>query len=102
PHPTFFVRKEVYEKYGAFNLDFKSSSDYEILLRFMFLNKIKVKYLPGILVHMRAGGYSNRSIWNRIAAHKEDYKAWRSNGITPKWYTIAMKPLRKLHQFVSV
>ena len=72
------------------------SSDYEILLRFMFLNKIKVKYLPGILVHMRAGGYSNRSIWNRIAAHKEDYKAWRSNGITPKWYTIAMKPLRKL------
>jgi glycosyltransferase len=100
PHPTFFVKREVYEKYGDFNLEFKSSSDYELLLRFMFLNEIKVKYLPGVLVHMRAGGHSNRSLRNRIAAHKEDYMAWRSNGISPKWYTLAMKPLRKVKQYV--
>lgn len=100
PHPTFFVKKEVYEKYGQFNLDFKSSSDYELLLRFMFLNEIKVKYLPGVLVHMRAGGYSNRSIKNRLLAHKEDYRAWKSNGIVPKWYTLAMKPLRKVRQYM--
>ncbi len=100
PHPTFFVKKEVYEKYGNFNLQFKSSSDYELLLRFMFLNDIKVKYLPGVLVHMRAGGHSNRSLRNRIAAHKEDYRAWSSNGISPKWYTLAMKPLRKIKQYI--
>lgn len=100
PHPTFFVRKEVYEKYGHFNLDFKSSSDYELLLRFLFINNIRVKYIPDVLVHMRAGGYSNKSLRNRIAAHKEDHQAWKLNGVTPKWYTLAMKPLSKLHQFV--
>jgi len=99
PHPTFFVRKEVYEKYGSFNLAFKSSSDYELLLRFMFLNNIRVKYLPGTMVHMRAGGYSNKSLRNRLAAHKEDYLAWRSNGISPRWYTLVMKPLRKVKQY---
>ncbi len=100
PHPTFFVKKEVYEKYGQFNINFKNSSDYELLLRFMFLNNIKVKYIPGVLVHMRAGGHSNRSLKNRIAAHKEDYMAWRSNGLSPKWYTLAMKPLRKVKQYM--
>ncbi len=101
PHPTFFVRKEVYEKYGAFNLDFKNSSDYELLLRFMFLKDIKVKYLPGVLVHMRAGGHSNRSLKNRIAAHIEDHRAWSTNGISPKWYTVPMKPLRKVKQYLA-
>lgn len=100
PHPTFFVRKEVYEKYGLFNLDFKSSSDYELLLRFILLKNIRVKYLPGVLVYMRAGGNSNKSIKNRIAAHLEDYRAWRVNGISPKWYTLALKPLRKLKQYL--
>lgn len=100
PHPTFFVRKEVYEKYGAFNLDFKSSSDYELLLRFLFLKQIKVKYIPAVLVHMRAGGYSNRSIKNRLAAHLEDYRAWKTNGISPRWYTLALKPLCKVRQYI--
>lgn len=100
PHPTFFVKKEVYEKYGLFDLTFRSSSDYELLLRFMFLKDIKVEYLPGVLVHMRAGGNSNRSIKNRIVAHLEDYRAWRVNGISPKWYTVALKPLRKIKQYL--
>jgi len=102
PHPTFFVRKDVYRKFGAFNENFKSSSDYELLLRLMFIKEIKVAYLPEIMVQMRVGGHSNNSIKNRIAAHKEDYKAWRSNGITPKWYTVPMKPLRKVEQYKFV
>jgi glycosyltransferase len=102
PHPTFFVKREVYEKYGAFNINFKNSSDYELLLRFLFLNEIKVHYLPGILVHMRDGGYSNRSIKNRVTAHIEDYRAWKANGISPKWYTLTLKPLRKVTQYSLV
>ena len=100
PHPTFFVKREVYEKYGNFDLDFKSSSDYELLLRFLFLKEIKVKYIPGVMVHMRIGGQSNRSLKNRVAAHIEDYRAWKTNGISPKWYTLAMKPLRKVRQYI--
>jgi glycosyltransferase len=100
PHPTVFIRKEVYEKYGGFNLKFKSSSDYELLLRLMFINKIKVNYLPGVMVHMRTGGQSTKSLKNRLAAHKEDYLAWLSNGVFPKWYTLAMKPFSKILQFL--
>ncbi|MCW3108850.1 MAG: glycosyltransferase [Segetibacter sp.] len=102
PHPTVFIRKEVYEKYGLFNLKFKSSSDYELLLRLMFLKNIKVEYIPQVLVHMRTGGQSNKSLSNRLAAHKEDYMAWLSNGISPKWYTLAMKPLSKIKQYLVV
>ena len=99
PHPTVFIRKEVYKKHGLFNLKFKSSSDYELLLRLMFLKNIKVQYIPEVLVHMRTGGQSNKSLSNRLAAHREDYMAWLSNGISPRWYTLAMKPLSKIKQF---
>lgn len=100
PHPTFFVRKDVYEKFGKFNIDLKSSADYELILRFLFVNKISVEYLPGVLVYMRAGGQSNRSLFNRLAAHKEDYQAWKLNGLSPRWYTLMMKPTRKIQQFI--
>lgn len=100
PHPTFFVKREVYEKYGHFNLDFRNSSDYEIILRFLLCNNMKVKYLRGVMVHMRNGGISNRKMINRIYAHVEDYLAWSVNGIKPRWYTLLMKPLRKVGQFV--
>lgn len=99
PHPTVFIRKEIYDKHGLFNLKFKSSSDYELLLRLMFVENIKVQYIPNVLVQMRTGGQSNKSLSNRLAAHKEDYLAWLSNGIYPKWYTLAMKPLSKIRQF---
>jgi glycosyltransferase len=100
PHPTFFVRKDVYKKFGNFNTSLKSSADYELLLRFLFINEIKVVYIPGVMVHMRAGGHSNRSLLNRLKAHKEDYMAWKLNGISPKWYTLALKPMRKVKQFI--
>jgi len=100
PHPTFFVRKEVYEKYGMFNTNFISSADYELLLRFLYVHKIKVEYLKDVLVHMRSGGQSTKSFKNRIRAHKEDYMAWKVNNLKPKWYTLMMKPARKIKQFL--
>jgi glycosyltransferase involved in cell wall biosynthesis len=100
PHPTFFVKKEVYEKLGVFDLRLKSAADYELLLRFLYKNKITTSYLPRVLVYMRSGGTSNRNIRNRIRAHMEDYRAWSFNGIKPKWYTIVMKPVRKVLQYL--
>ncbi|TDH23318.1 glycosyltransferase [Segetibacter sp. 3557_3] len=102
PHPTVFVKKKLYSKYGHFNLELKSSADYELLLRLLFVNKAKVKYLPGVLVRMRSGGQSNRSFQNRLTAHKEDYLAWKINGLSPKWYTLMMKPVRKIKQFIVI
>lgn len=100
PHPTFFVKKEVYDRLGGFDLRLKSAADYELLLRFLYVNKIATSYLPRVLVHMRSGGTSNRSIRNRIRAHMEDYRAWSFNGIKPKWYTIVLKPIRKVLQYL--
>lgn len=100
PHPTFFVKREVYEKYGGFKTELKSSADYELLLRLLYVNRVKATYLPEIMVHMRAGGYSNRSFHNRIKAHKEDYKAWKLNNLDPKWFTLALKPMRKIKQYM--
>jgi glycosyltransferase involved in cell wall biosynthesis len=101
PHPTFFVKKEVYNKYGTFNLDFKSAADYEIMLRFIHKHKIKIGYLPRVIVRMRIGGVSNNSLLNRIKANREDKKAWIINGLRPKPYTLLFKPLSKLMQFVK-
>lgn len=99
PHPTFFVRREIYEKYGKFNTSLKSAADYELLLRFLYKHKIAAYYLPKILVHMRTGGMSNRNINNRIKANLEDRKAWKMNNIKPRFYTLFLKPVRKINQF---
>lgn len=99
PHPTFFVRKEVYRKYGTFNTDFKSAADYELMLRFIQKHQIRLAYLPEYTVRMRVGGKSNASLSNRVQANLEDRRAWEVNGLKPRFYTLFLKPFRKLLQF---
>lgn len=99
PHPTFFVKKEVYQNYGMFNLEFKSAADYEIMLRFIHRYKASIIYLPRVIVRMRVGGVSNASLKNRIKANREDKKAWEINGLKPHPLTLIFKPLSKLGQF---
>lgn len=101
PHPTFFVRKEVYERYGNFNVNLYTAADYELMLRFLYRYNIKVAYLPEILVNMRMGGASNSSIRNRLLANKGDRLAWEINSLTPYWITLYLKPLRKINQFFT-
>ena len=99
PHPTFFVKKEIYEKYGKFNLDFKTAADYELMLRFILKHKIRLAYLPEFTVKMRVGGKSNATVKNRVSANIEDRKAWEINNLKPRFYTLFLKPLRKIFQF---
>jgi len=99
PHPTFFVKKEIYKKLGKFNTDFKSAADYELMLRFIQKNKISISYLPEYTVKMRVGGKSNVSVQNRVNANLEDRKAWEINGLKPRFYTLYLKPFRKILQF---
>jgi glycosyltransferase involved in cell wall biosynthesis len=101
PHPTFFVRKSVYEKYGKFNLDFISAADYELMLRFIHKHQIKIAYLPRVIIKMRMGGQSNVTIKNRLKANREDQKAWEINGLKPGKFTFIRKPLSKLGQFLK-
>lgn len=99
PHPTFFVKKGVYDLFGDFDLRLCSASDYEIMFRFLFKHEISVSYLPKVLVKMRLGGQSNESLKQRLLANKEDVMAWNINGYSMPLYTRVLKPLLKLPQF---
>ena len=99
PHPAFFLRKSCYRKYGAYNTSFKTAADYELMLRMLHKNKISTSCIHEVLVKMRTGGMSNTSVKNRVNANLEDRKAWEINGLKPRWYTLTLKPLRKLGQF---
>jgi glycosyltransferase involved in cell wall biosynthesis len=99
PHPTFFVRRSVYQKYGLFNLELGSAADYEIMLRFLLKHRLKAVYIPQVLVHMRTGGVSNATVANRLKANKMDRKAWSVNGLRPYPCTLWLKPVRKIGQW---
>jgi glycosyltransferase involved in cell wall biosynthesis len=101
PHPTFFVKKDSYMRFGLFNTDFKTAADYELMLRFIHKHKIKLAYLPEVIVKMRVGGKSNDSFLARIKANIEDRKAWRVNDLRPGIFTLLIKPLSKLRQFYT-
>jgi len=101
PHPTFFVKKAAYEKHGGFNTELKLSADYELMLRLIHKNQIKLAYLNEVIVKMRMGGVSNVSFFVKLKANLEDKMAWKINGIKPKMTTMIMKPLRKLGQYLK-
>ena len=99
PHPAFFVRRETYLNDGMFNTGFRISADYELMLRLLYCRGITSAYIPEVLVTMRTGGLSNRSLLNRIQANAEDRKAWTLNGVRPGLFTLWRKPLSKLGQW---
>jgi glycosyltransferase involved in cell wall biosynthesis len=99
PHPTFFVKKEMYERYGYYNTDLKSAADYEMILKLLYKQNINAYYIPMILVKMRTGGASNSSLMNRIRANKEDGLAWTKNQLNKPMFVRIKKPLQKIRQF---
>jgi glycosyltransferase len=101
PHPTLFLRRRVYDKIGFFNLAFKTAADYELILRVFVTNEFKIRYLPRVIVKMRTGGASNASVKRRIDANKEDRMAWKVNNLKPYFFTLYLKPIRKIFQFIN-
>lgn len=101
PHPTFYIKREVCQKYGLYNLTFKLAADYEFMLRYIHKYKISLSYIPETLIKMRIGGASNVSLLNRIKANNEDIAAWKINNIKPGIFTRFFKPASKLLQFLK-
>lgn len=100
PHPTVYIRKSIYVKYGMYRTDLGSAADYECMVRLMFKNKIRVGYLPHCVVKMRVGGASNASIQNRLSANRNDRLAWIENELRPPFGLRFTKPLSKLPQYI--
>jgi len=79
PHPTLFLRRKVIEKFGGYNTDFRISADYDAMLRYLRIGKIKLVYIPQVLVRMRVGGASNRSLASIYRKSVEDYRVIRGH-----------------------
>ena len=101
PHPTLFIRKELFTKYGFYRTDMKIAADYEMILRLLYKHKINSHYLPITTYLMSIGGASNKSLKNILQKSKEDYLAMKINGISIPVFTLAIKNLRKLPQFLA-
>lgn len=99
PHPTFFVRRRIYEEYGGFNLEFPIAADYELMLRLFVRQRISVRYIDRVLVRMALGGESNGSVSNIIRANAEVARAWRRNDLRGGFLVPFLKPASKIFQF---
>ncbi len=101
PHPSFFVRKKVYEKYGLFREDMRIAADFEFMLRILEKYQLPSFYIDRVLVKMRLGGESNRSIKNMIKGNRDYKRAFLVNGYKiPKFYTVR-RLMPKLLQFMT-
>jgi len=98
PHPTLFLKKEVYQKHGNFNQNYKISADYDFMLRVLKDKTLRFVYLPKVIIKMRVGGASNKDLKNIIQKTKEDYKAITSNKIG-NLVTLFLKNYSKFKQF---
>jgi glycosyltransferase involved in cell wall biosynthesis len=100
PHPTVYVRREVYDALGGYRRDMGSAADYEWLVRVFEKHRIRAAYLPRVTVKMLSGGQSNGTMGARLEANRNDRRAWDLNGLKPApWFAMA-KPARKLHQLL--
>ena len=100
PHPTFFCRKEIYEKFGYFNDTLQIAADFELMLRLIEKHRIKISYLPKVIVKMGTGGRANvlRGI---IKGNKEILKSFRMNGIRLSPWFFVCKPMTKISQLFA-
>lgn len=80
PHPSFYARKELFEKYGFYKMGYVISADYDLMMRFMLVHRAKAKYIPQAILTFRASGISTDSS-NRLMMNKEQVRACKENGI---------------------
>jgi glycosyltransferase involved in cell wall biosynthesis len=102
PHPTFFVRRAVYQRLGGFNLDYKIAADVELMARFLVAGRISSYYIPQVLVHMRLGGTTNRNLRNIIKQNLEIRRGLLAQGLRFSWFEFVWnKLLSRASQFVQ-
>ena len=100
PHPSFYVRRESFERLGGYSLDYRICADFELELRYLYLAKLKAAYLPECVVVMRMGGMSTAGWRSNIVINREDLRALRSHGIWSCLPLIYLKYLFKIWGFV--
>ena len=100
PHPSFYVRRECFERLGGYSLDYRICADFELELRYLYLAKLKAAYLPECVVVMRMGGASTAGWRSNVEINREDLRALRAHGIWSCLPLIYLKYLFKIWGFV--
>lgn len=101
PHESFYAKRYLFEKYGLYNLKYKIAADYELVLRFLYFNNIKVNLLDDYIFYFSIGGTSSKNIKNIIKQNIECIDAWRINEECIPFYTIPLKIIRKIPLFLK-
>ena len=95
-HPTFFVKREIYQKYGLFKIDYKIAADYELLVRFLYAHQVSYFYLNKVIIKMRMGGVSTSGIKSNWILNQEIIRACSENGIKTSIFKVLSKYPKKL------
>lgn len=98
-HPTFYLRRELIQKYGLYENHFYTAADYEFMARYLYHYRISSTYLEQEVVRMRSGGMSNINFKSRLRANRRDYLAMKKNHIPLSFFVSILKPLSKIHQY---
>ena len=99
-HPTLYLKKEVYDTYGLYKTDYRISADYEFMIRILKDNKVKLSYIPEVLIKMAHGGTSTNSLGAYLEGMKEGHRALKENGVKFAFVTDMLRVLRVLKQFI--
>ena len=97
-HPTFYTRKEIFDKYGKFDLSYKIAGDYELMLRLLVKHDINNLYINDNFVKMKIGGVSNQNLKSIYEANVECFRAWKENHLDISPLFIITKPLKKIKE----
>ena len=100
-HPTFFVKKEIYERHGLYKTDYQIAADYELIVRFLVNNKVSYSYIPKVLVRMRTGGASTRNLKSNWILNKEILRACAENGVKTNIIKVLSKYPTKILQSIK-
>jgi glycosyltransferase involved in cell wall biosynthesis len=102
PHPSFYCKRKIYFKYGLYNTNFKIAADYELLIRFLEVNKTSFIYLPMIFVKMKVGGVSTRGISSFLTINREVLLACRLNGLNTNHLKLLYKYFNKIFEYIYI
>jgi glycosyltransferase involved in cell wall biosynthesis len=101
PHPSFYCKRENFIKYGLYNTSFKIAADFDLLIRFLKINKISFNYIPLTIVKMKLGGVSTKGFSSFITINKEIYQVCKLNGLKTNYFKLLSKYFVKIFEFIN-
>lgn len=100
-HPSFYLKRECYNRFGLYHEDYKIAADYELVMRMLYTHKISYQYISKIFVYMRTGGVSNQTFKSRYVLNQEIVRACKENGVNTNMAVLSFKYLRKIGEYIK-